>query len=441
MLPQASVVRKRDLIPPARRRHKNVTVMEDKANRDEKPEARPLGRQTMRHAILAIAGLAAAAAGATPLAAAHEPGVAKARRIDFPALPDGRRVLPVDLHTHSVFSDGAVWPTIRVEEAQKDGLFALAVTEHLEYQPKRADIPHEDRNRSYALAVEAARPVPLRARDPEKDLLVINGAEVTRGMPPGHINAVFIQDANALITPDPVDALRRANEQGGFVFWNHPFWVAQTPDGVAKILPMHQQLIRDKLLHGIEVANGSGLSEDAFRIAVENNLTILGTSDIHGLIDWDYDLANGEQRTATLVLTRDTSADGLKAALKAGATVAIYRDMLIGLKANVEAVSRGMLTAEVGQPLNNSQIVPVTFRNASPIDFQLQNVGQNGFYEGAGPVFTVKAGSAFTLTVRNVPNAATLQLRMKLLNTMIGPGEMLEMTFGPGLPASPQPAR
>ena len=41
---------------------------------------------------------------------------------------------------HSVFSDGSVWPDIRVEEAKKDGLDVIAITEHLEYQPWKDDI-------------------------------------------------------------------------------------------------------------------------------------------------------------------------------------------------------------------------------------------------------------------------------------------------------------
>ena len=62
----------------------------------------------------------------------------------FPDTSDGRKVLSVDLHTHSVFSDGHVWPTVRTWEAQRDGLAAMAVTEHVEYQPWRDDIPHPD---------------------------------------------------------------------------------------------------------------------------------------------------------------------------------------------------------------------------------------------------------------------------------------------------------
>ncbi len=34
---------------------------------------------------------------------------------------------------------GAVWPNIRAEEAQRDGLDAIAMTDHLEYQPHREE--------------------------------------------------------------------------------------------------------------------------------------------------------------------------------------------------------------------------------------------------------------------------------------------------------------
>ncbi|GIR30125.1 MAG: hypothetical protein CM15mP44_4080 [Candidatus Neomarinimicrobiota bacterium] len=70
------------------------------------------------------------------------------RKIEFPDLP-GYKTLVCDLHMHSVFSDGSVWPDIRVQEAIRDGLDVIATTEHIEYQPWKDDIPHPDRNRSY----------------------------------------------------------------------------------------------------------------------------------------------------------------------------------------------------------------------------------------------------------------------------------------------------
>lgn len=42
-------------------------------------------------------------------------------------IPDlkGYRTLKCDFHIHTVFSDGTVWPTVRVEEAYREGLDAI----------------------------------------------------------------------------------------------------------------------------------------------------------------------------------------------------------------------------------------------------------------------------------------------------------------------------
>ena len=45
------------------------------------------------------------------------------RKIDFPNIK-GYYTLATDFHQHTVFSDGSVWPTIRVQESFKDGLDA-----------------------------------------------------------------------------------------------------------------------------------------------------------------------------------------------------------------------------------------------------------------------------------------------------------------------------
>lgn len=359
-------------------------------------------------------------------AMAHDgPAIAASRKISFPKLQDGRSVLAVDLHTHSVFSDGMVWPDVRVEEAKRDGLFAMAVSEHLEYQPKIADIPHPDRNRSYQLASKAAEVKPDATDDNKNTLVVINGSEITKvTMPAGHINAVFITDANTLKTGDALAQLTAANAQGAFTFWNHPYWHAQTPDGVARMTTVHADFIKRGLLHGIEVANGLDMSDEAFKLALDNNLTILGTSDIHGLIDWEFDLAGGGHRTATLVLTQAETPDGLKAALKAGHTVAIFNDNLIGRKENVEAVVSSTLKMEVDQPLPRTTVVPVRIINDSPVDYMLENTGPEGAYDEAH-VFTVKAGSSFTLLIKNVPDVSKLSLTFKALNTYIAPREHL----------------
>jgi hypothetical protein len=395
-----------------------------------------------------MAMVAALALTQAPALAHDGHDIATARQIAFPRLADGRYVLAVDLHTHSVFSDGSVWPDIRVQEAKRDGVYAMAVTEHLEYQPHIADIPHPDRNRSFQVATQAAQVRPNAEGADARPLMVINGSEITKAnvtSAGGHINAVFTTDDNALMpntTLAPADQLRAqlnaAKAQGAFVFWNHPYWYAQRPDGVAALTPLHQQLIRDGLLHGIEVANGADVSDEAFQIALDNNLTILGTSDIHGLIDWDYDLANGGHRTATLVLTASQTADGLKAALRAGQTVAIYKDQLWGRSANVEAVVRGTLKAEIGDQLPGTTVRAISIVNSSPVDYMLENIGTEGFYS-EGRVITVRAGSTFNLLASRVTNAANLSFNFRVLNSFIRPREHLELRIAATAPAAAPP--
>ena len=193
--------------------------------------------------------------------------------------PEGKFFISSDLHIHTVFSDGSVWPTIRVEEALRDSIDLISLTEHIEYQPWRADIPNPDRNRSFQIAAGYVKKQPLA---------VVHGTEITKGMPPGHFNAIFINDANKFFDNDkkPLDfekAIKEANDQGAFVFWNHPHWESQRRDGIARLDPIHDKIISKKYLHGIEVVNMSTFSEEAMQIALDNNLTIMGTSDVHAV--------------------------------------------------------------------------------------------------------------------------------------------------------------
>ena len=52
------------------------------------------------------------------------------------------------------------------------------------------------------------------------------------------------------------------------------------------------------------------------QIALDNDLTILGTSDVHGLIDWDFDLAHGGHRPITLVFAKERTETSLAEALR-----------------------------------------------------------------------------------------------------------------------------
>lgn len=82
-------------------------------------------------------------------------------------IPDvlGYKTLKCDFHIHTVFSDGQVWPTVRVDEAEREGLDAISITDHIEYQPHEQDIP-TNHGRSYEIALRLAK---------EKNILLIRG--------------------------------------------------------------------------------------------------------------------------------------------------------------------------------------------------------------------------------------------------------------------------
>jgi len=45
---------------------------------------------------------------------------------------NGYNVYKADLHTHTLYSDGSVMPSFRVQEAWQQGLDIIAITDHLE---------------------------------------------------------------------------------------------------------------------------------------------------------------------------------------------------------------------------------------------------------------------------------------------------------------------
>ena len=344
------------------------------------------------------------------------------REINFPDT-DTYHTLAVDLHMHSVFSDGSVWPDIRVQEAVKDSIDAISLTEHLEYQPHADDLPHPDRNRSYAIAEELARPY---------DLLVIRGAEITRSMPPGHCNAIFIEDANKLLTEDPMDAFAEANRQGAFTFWNHPNWVAQREDGVATLTPMHRELIDKGWLHGIEVVNDLTVSKEALQLAIDNKLTIMGTSDIHGLVDWQFEVNQGGHRPVTLVLATERSQESIREALRAGRTVAYFENTLVGLEENLRPVVEASLSITDAAYQGPSSVAYVTLTNRSDCEYTLENTTGYSLQSDIGYV-TVPANGQTTISVMTGNQLGRLALKFRVLNAVTAPDEYLSVELSSGV--------
>lgn len=362
------------------------------------------------------------------------------RKLFFPDL-DNYKTLLTDFHQHTIFSDGLVWPTIRVEEAIKDGLDAISLTDHLEYQPFSRDIPNPDRNRVYLVAKDFTDRI---NKTVNKKLIIINGQEITRSMPPGHINAIFLDDANKLLHPnDSLKGIEEANKQNAFVFWNHPGWPAQRSDGIAKLDDFHRYLIDKNLLHGIEVVNELYYSEEALDIALKNNLTIMGTSDIHGLIDWLFKVPDDNEsenknlpghRPITMVFAKSKDKKSIKEALFEGRTTVFYNEMLIGKEENLKPLIEKCLVINNVNNLNlgysedgESSIKKIEIENISDAPFFLKNLSDFTF-ETNSDIITIYPNSKHTIAVRTRGNSLR-ELKFEVLNGIIAPKKYAKISL------------
>lgn len=333
-----------------------------------------------------------------------------ARSIHFPDV-ENRVTLSVDLHTHTVFSDGSVWPDIRVQEALRDSLDAVAMTDHLEYQPHEDDIPHPDRNRSYEIARQEAE---------GNDLLLINGSEITRDMPPGHANAIFLEDANPLLKEDPMAVFREADRQDAFIFWNHPMWTSQKPSGIPSLTDMHRTLIEEDLLHGIEVVNKHRYASEAIRIALEHDLTMLGTSDVHGLIDWDYEVHDGGHRPVTLAFAEERSKDGIKEALEAGRTAVWHHNTLIGREQHLRPLLNASLSVVGARYRDETSVLEVRIENTSDAEFVLDSRADASFHARSDLVRVTPQDTTY-LHVKPGERVASVPLSFEVMNAVVAP--------------------
>ncbi len=248
------------------------------------------------------------------------PLMAQRRTYNLPQL-EGRVTLTCDFHTHTVFSDGNVWPTVRVDEAWRDGLDALSITDHIEYLPHKDYIP-VDYNAAWNIARNYAA---------ERNIILVNGTEITRSMPPGHLNALFIEDASKLRKDNFLEVVEEAINQGAFIHWNHPGWRNQEPDGIPKLYDIHKTLLQKGWLHGIEFFNSTEYYPLVLEFCKQYNLAVIANSDVHGLISEDYFMNKPEAiRPMTLVFARERTHDSLKEAMFKGETVAWFDDMIAG---------------------------------------------------------------------------------------------------------------
>ncbi len=305
------------------------------------------------------------------------------REILIPDLP-GYITLKCDFHMHTVFSDGNVWPTVRVDEAWEDGLDAISITDHIEGHPKK--LPGQ-KHLAWEIALPSAQ---------MRDIILIKGGEISRSMPPGHFNALFITDVNALDLPDDMDAIGEAVRQGGFVTWNHPGWRRQQPD-TTRWMAEHEAIYKKGWMHGIEVFNEKEWYPEAIQWALEKNLAITGHSDIHESYNFKYNTELYPIRPVTLVFARERSEASIKEAMFAGRTAALFFNRLVGKKEFIEPLVKRAISVGPSHFYSDG-FTYFTIKNNSDIEF----------------VFVKESADASEMPARfTLPRRGTLVLRAK----------------------------
>ncbi|HEY5909082.1 MAG TPA: hypothetical protein VJA21_00605 [Verrucomicrobiae bacterium] len=312
--------------------------------------------------------------------------------VKVPAVP-GYLTLKCDFHMHTVFSDGIVLPASRVQEAWLNGLDVMALTDHVRAEAVKQTVPG-DNNRSFELA---------RSRARELGMVLIKAGEISRSMPPGHFNALFLQDVEVLNQTNFMAALEGAAKQGAFIQWNHPGWKSQQPE-VTKWWPEHQQIYEKGLMHGIEIFNSTEWYPVALDWCLSKNLTVICDTDLHGATSLEYELSKWP-RPMTLVFSTDRSEAAIKEALFARRTVAWFGSHLAGKSEHLEALFKAairILPAHYTDDKGNRSHYLV---NTSDLPWKIKET--SGAFKGE--VWLPRAGSAI---IKLAPKAQSLTLVM-----------------------------
>lgn len=340
------------------------------------------------------------------------------------AIPDipGYLTLACDFHMHTVFSDGNVWPPIRPQEAWMEGLDAIAMTDHIEYVPHKEDVKADNFNRSYDLA---------RGEAGERDIVLIRGAEITRDMPPGHFNAIFVQDANALAKEDWKDALKAAVDQGAYIFWNHPGW--QQPDTIPVWHDEHTELFNSGWVRGMEIVNDREYYPKAFQWCLDKNITMLGNSDVHHPIQMAWDFQNGEHRPMTLVFATEKTEKAIKEALLAGRTAVYNRNNLLGRDEYLKPIFEASVQTATFSPRKGELNVQV--HNSSCITFELRAAGKvdNITFPGRLTLHAGKTALAKIKAEEEKPFPEKILLPYTVRNLLLAPGKGLPVMLDCGV--------
>ncbi len=220
-----------------------------------------------------------------------------------------------------------------------------------------------------------------------------------------------------------MDVFREAKRQDAFVFWNHPHWTAQQPNGVVVPDQMHLDLFEEGLINGVEVFNGTSYSDEALQLALDHNLTLMGNSDIHGLIDYQYNVVDKGHRPVTLVYAEEKTAKGIKKALQQRQTAVWFDNTLVGNENFLAPMIRHSIQAS---RKGKGPVPTVILENRSDADYIFENLSGYTLHNKAS-TFIVKAHERTMIQVKTVDTKDSFKLRFAVLNAFTAPDKHPEI--------------
>ncbi|HRE52757.1 MAG TPA: Sb-PDE family phosphodiesterase [Flavitalea sp.] len=365
------------------------------------------------------------------------PVAAQRDSVSLPDIP-GFVTLKCDFHLHTAFSDGHVWPTFRVNEAVRDNMDAISLTEHIDYEGAPDEI-QRNYNRSYEIALE-------RAKTRGKGLLIIKGAEISPRVPPYHNNAIFLKDIDAL----PIGYMKsgkkqfvmqdkptkeqlmapflEAQKQGAFVFYNHPGYSWWDKKDTNIFTSFHQELYDKGILRGVEVANSGRYNIIAHRLAMKYNLTMFSNTDEH----YDaYARYEKTHRPMTLVFAREKSEKAIREALDTRRTAVYVDDYIIARQPEAEALFKASLSINARYATRNGEkIIVVSIFNRSSVPYRTRFSADHDIEDYPLGELELKPFDTTRLTITAVWNKPDRQkLKAVVSNIAVTPDEPLQIEF------------
>lgn len=340
----------------------------------------------------------------------------QSKTLRFPDIP-GYLTLRCDFHMHTVFSDGLVWPSVRIYEAERESLDAIAITDHIEYRPNKETVVG-NHNASFDIA----------SKENQNNLVLLaRGAEITRKMPPGHLNAIFTTDNSLLDNDDWITSVENATAQGSLIVWNHPGWMQEGENPIW--YNEHSDLLRKGQMHAIEIVNGDSYYPAAHQWSIDSNLAILGCSDLHLPVDQRYNISSGQLRSSTLVFAKTKSLESIKEAILDKRTAVCYNNQVLGNETFLAQMIDSIIVFN-SSTLNSIEGNTYVFEvgNNSPVAVDCTFLKEGSTVEGTAD-FVIAPGKVVQITLEMNQIAKEQKVTYIVNNFIIAPEKPLKKTF------------